>query len=183
MSAHLYRAGRSTYRVIEPLISFYEAVMRPEWSRLESGQTGAVWRDQRATFLSQVVGPHFEALCRDFALYGGAEQLFGGPPGEIGSGVVNDSANRTQIEIDVAVLAPKEPGRPRRILSLGEAKWGEVMGRRHVERLARARDLLTAKGYETADTTLACYSGAGFHEDVHHGERVAAITLDQIYEM
>jgi hypothetical protein len=28
------------------------------------------------------------------------------------------------IQIDVAILAPQEPGRPRRILSLGEAKMG-----------------------------------------------------------
>ena len=63
---------------------------------------------------------------------------------------MNDFANRTQIQIDVAVLGPQEPGRPRRILSLGEAKWGEVMGGYHVERLARARDLLSAS-HDTSD--------------------------------
>jgi len=34
----LFRQGRSTYQVTEPLITFYEAIMRPEWFRLESGQ-------------------------------------------------------------------------------------------------------------------------------------------------
>ena len=80
--------------VTEPLITFYEAIMRPEWFRLESGLAEAVWRDQRADFLSRVVGPHFETLCRDFALHAGSG-LFGSPAGEVGSGVVNDSANRT----------------------------------------------------------------------------------------
>ena len=56
----LFRRGRSTYQVTEPLITFYEAVMRPEWFRLEAGQADAVWRDRRADFLSLVVGPHFE---------------------------------------------------------------------------------------------------------------------------
>jgi hypothetical protein len=46
-----------------------------------------------------------------------------GSVGEVGSVIVNDPANRTQIGIDIAVLAPPEPGRPRRLLSLGEVKW------------------------------------------------------------
>jgi AAA+ ATPase superfamily predicted ATPase len=177
----LFRQGRSTYRITEPLITFYEAVMRPEWFRLESGQAEAVWRDQRAGFLSRVVGPHFETLCRSFALRA-SPVLFGAPSGGAGAGVVNDSANRTQIQIDVAVLAPQEPGRPRRILSLGEAKWGDNMGGYHVERLARARDLLSAS-YDTTDCVLACYSAAGFHDDLRKTKdpRLALITLDDMY--
>ncbi len=177
----VFRRGRSTYRVIEPLINFYEAVMRPEWSRLESGQAEAVWRDQHTGFLSRVVGPHFETICRSFALTGGAE-LFAGPAGEVGSGVVNDPARKSQIEIDVAVLAPAEPGRPRRLLSLGEVKWGEAMGRRHVERLGRARDLLSSS-FDTADCVLACYSAAGFADDLKSGKdpRLALVALQDIY--
>ena len=177
----LFRPGRSTYRVTEPLITFYEAIMRPEWFRLESGQADAVWRDQRSTFLGRVVGPHFETICRSFALNAGP-RLFGAPSGDVGSGVVNDPANRTQIQIDVAVLAPQQPGRPRRILSLGEAKWGETMGGHHVQRLARARDLLSV-GYDTSNCVLACYSAAGFHDDLRDARdpQLALITLDDIY--
>jgi uncharacterized protein len=36
--ADAFRCGRWLYRVTEPLITFYEVVMRPEWYRLESGQ-------------------------------------------------------------------------------------------------------------------------------------------------
>jgi hypothetical protein len=50
-----------------------------------------------------------------------------------------------------------------RVLSLGEAKWGEVMGRHHLQRLARARDLLAA-------------STAG---DTH----VSLIGFDRIYQL
>jgi hypothetical protein len=35
---------------------------------------------------------------------------------------VADPSRRSQIQVDVAVFAPDDPGRPRRILSLGEAK-------------------------------------------------------------
>lgn len=155
--------------------------MRPEWSRLESMQAEAVWRDQRADFFSRIVGPHFETICRRFAAGAGAD-LFSGPVGEVGSGLVNDPANRSQIEIDVAVLAPGEPGRPRRLLSLGEVKWGETMHEGHARRLARARDLLSST-YDTAGCVLGCYSGAGFTDDLRSVKdpRLALITLDDIY--
>ena len=97
--------------------------------------------------------------------------LFGGVPGEVGSGAVSDPANRTQIQIDVAVLAPAEHGRPRKILSLGEVKWDRVMDLRHVERLRRAQDLLAVKGFDTRDTLLTCYSGAGFDRELQAGQR------------
>jgi hypothetical protein len=88
-------------------------------------------------FLSQVTGPQFETICRAYAITADPA-VFGGPPGDVGSGVVPDPANRTQSEIDVAVLAPAEHGHPRRVLSLGEAKWDQVMSLGHVERLRRA---------------------------------------------
>jgi hypothetical protein len=63
-----------------------------------------------------------------------------------------------------------------------EAKWGEVMGGYHVQQLARARDLLSAS-YDTSDCVLACYSAAGFHDDLRTARdpRLALITLDDIY--
>jgi uncharacterized protein len=178
----LFRAGRARYRIAEPLITFYQAVMSRDWARLERGEAASVWPGARARFLSQVVGPHFESLCREYAVLAG-DEIFGGPPGEVGSGVVADPANRRQIEIDVAVLAPAEQGRPGRILSLGEAKWDRVMDSGHLERLGRARDLLGAKGFDTRGTILSCYSGAGFAPGLQaaRGEDVRLIGLDRLY--
>jgi uncharacterized protein len=178
----MFRPGRATYRIAEPLITFYQAVMSRDWARLERGYASSVWPGARARFLSQVVGPHFESLCREYAISAGAD-LFGGVIGEVGSGVVADPANRAQIEIDVAVLAPNEHGRPRRVLSLGEAKWDKALGSSHVARLRRARDLLAVKGFDTQGTVLACYSGAGFSSDLlaARDSSLALIDLDQIY--
>jgi hypothetical protein len=81
-------------------------------------------------FLSQVVGPHFEAVCRDWALASGGE-VFGTVPGEVAADVVADPLRRGQIQVDVAVFAPDEPGRPRQVLSLGEAKWDKIMSPGH----------------------------------------------------
>jgi AAA+ ATPase superfamily predicted ATPase len=174
----VFRSGRSTYRVVEPLVVFYQVVMRQQWGLLESGRTRIVWEAARARFSAQVLGPHFEQLCRDFAMSAPAN-LFGELPGEIGSGVVPDTVRRTQIEVDVVVLAPATPGEPRRILSLGEAKWDQVIEPRHVERLRRAKELLNARGYDTSDTILACYSGAGFSADL--GSDVLTVGLDELY--
>jgi uncharacterized protein len=175
----IFRAGRAIYQVAEPLVTFYQVVMRSQWGLLESGRAQTVWTAARARFSSQVVGPHFEQLCREFALWAPPE-LFGELPGEIGAGVVADRSRRSQIEVDVVVFAPAEPGRRRKILSLGEAKWGEVMGRRHVERLERVRQLLS-RDYDTSETILACYSGAGFEPDLDPA--VLTIGLDELYKV
>jgi AAA+ ATPase superfamily predicted ATPase len=160
-----FTRGKSTYRIAEPLIVFYEAVMRREWTRLERGNLEAAWRNSRATFLSQVVGPHFEGICRDWAMSVGPE-VFGELPGQVAAATVNDPRDKQQIQIDVAVLSPEETGQPRRILSLGEVKWNRTMTVGHVDRLRRARELLSAKGYDTSQTVLTCYSGAGFDENL-----------------
>lgn len=177
-----FRAGRATYRIAEPLIAFYQAIMSRDWARLERGDGATIWRGAQPRFLSQIVGTHFETICRDYAIMANPE-LFGGLPAEVGAGVVSDPANRKNIQVDVVVLGPAEHGQPRKLLSLGEAKWDRVMGQRHVDRLRRARDLLTAKGFDTRDTVLACYSGAGFDAALAAGRPgdVRLIGLDQLY--
>jgi AAA+ ATPase superfamily predicted ATPase len=178
----LFRSGRATYRIAEPLITFYQAIMARDWARLELGNGAVVWQGAQPRFLSQVAGPHFETICRDYAIAAGPD-VFGGVPAEVGSGVVPDPARRAQIEIDVAVLAPAEPGRARKILSLGEVKWDRVMDLRHIERLRRARDLLAVKGFDTRDTLLSCYSGAGFDPGLSaaRGGDIRLVGVDQLY--
>ena len=52
-----FHGRRSVFRISEPLITFYEAIMRSTWGQLEQRQAAAVWRRQQATFASKVVGP------------------------------------------------------------------------------------------------------------------------------
>lgn len=179
-----FRSERVTFRIAEPLISFYEAVMRSSWTLLELGQGERAWQLSRERFHSQIVGPHFEQLCRDFVSQFGTA-LFGALPERVAAGTVNDPQNRKQIEIDVAVLTSGTPNSKERVLSLGECKWGTVMGIRHVERLRRARDLLAVKGFDTSATTLVCYSGAGFDAELRaladRDRHVLLIDLDRLY--
>jgi uncharacterized protein len=76
----LFRSGRARYRIAEPLITFYQAIMSRERARLELGGGPAVWQGAHARFLSQVAGPHFGTICRDYAIASGSG-VFGGPVG------------------------------------------------------------------------------------------------------
>lgn len=179
-----FHARKSQFLINEPLITFYQAVMRPAWTQLEQRQAAAVWRRQRPTFLAKVVGPHFEEICRDWAAREGAN-VFGEFPAEVAAGTISDPVSKTQIEVDVAVRSAATQDEPGRVLSLGEVKWGEVMGFGHLNRLRRARDLLSARGEPAADAVLACYSGAGFTDGLRAAAetdpRLLLVTLDQLY--
>jgi hypothetical protein len=71
--------------------------------------------------------------------------------------------------------------RPRRTLSLGEVKWGEVMGGHHVERLARARDLLSSSHDTATATSPATLRPDSTMISGRPGTRLALIALDDIY--
>jgi AAA+ ATPase superfamily predicted ATPase len=181
-----FRSGRARYRITEPLIAFYAAIMRGSWSRLEQGQGARVWYESSQRFSSLVVQPHFATLCRRFA--GSAPgKLFGDPPEgpiQVSPGSVADPGRRTHIPIEVAVLAPTRPGKPRQVISLGLARWDTVMGVDHLDRLHRARQLLATRGYDTDATVLACYSAAGFDADLRAGadpSNVLLVGLDDLY--
>ncbi|HWM06390.1 MAG TPA: hypothetical protein VNP92_28955 [Actinophytocola sp.] len=176
-----FRASRSRVRITEPLITFYHAIMRPEWARLERpGQAETVWADARARFDSAVLGPHFEQLCRDWADRFAADATLGGRAATVTSGVVNDVVRRRTWEVDVVVAAADG-----HVLALGEAKWGQVMDVDHLDRLRRIRQLLVAQDRPGAESTrLLCFSGTGFTAELRAAERdgqVSCIGLDRLY--
>ncbi|WP_327348677.1 ATP-binding protein [Streptomyces europaeiscabiei] len=179
----VFRAGKSQYRITEPLINFYEAVMRPAWARLESGQAAEVWGQAAERFAAQVAGPHFEAVCREYVI-GPGRSLLSASLGEVGGGVVTDPAERRQIQVDVAVVEPGSGGSRPSVALLGEAKWGTVMGVGHLERLGRARELLAARGFDTAHCGLAFFSAAGFSDSLRSAAEqggVLLVGLDELY--
>lgn len=182
----LFRANRSNYRITEPLITFYQAVMRPVWAQLERPNNAArVWRASQQRFHAQVLGPRFEQICREWCLNHADEVILGGLPADVGHGVVADQRTRSAYEVDVAVVGLADDGRAP-LLAIGEAKWGEVMGAGHLARLRRIRALITAQGrYDTSGTRLLCFSGAGFTDELQEAERFGEVTLigvDQLYQ-
>ncbi|GGS24077.1 ATPase AAA [Streptomyces parvus] len=166
--ADVFRDNRPTYRIAEPLIGFYHAIMRPVWDQLERpGSATRVWQASRRRFVSNVLGPHFEQVCRDWALHHADPELLGGLPARVGHGVVHDPKARTGHEVDVAVIGIADGTKPP-LLAVGEAKWNDTMGAAHIERLRHIRDLITLAGrYDTTNTQLLCFSGAGFNDKAH----------------
>ncbi len=162
-----FRDNRSTYEIAEPLVTFYHAVMRPIWSDLSHTRTPArLWARSQPRFTANVLGPHFEQLCRHWARYFAREDIVGGFPARVESGTVNDPGNKKTWQVDVVVFGTGADDRET-ILAIGEAKWHETMGMGHLERLRRIRGLLTAQGRRgAAAARLLCFSGAGFSPEL-----------------
>jgi hypothetical protein len=177
-----FRRNRSEYRIIEPLARFYHAIMRPYWTQLERvrpGRTERIWRTSRHRFVSNVVGPVFEQMCRLWAEDMAAPDTFGGIPARVPSGVVADRAARASHGVDVAVLDPDD-----RLLAIGEVKWSDALGLGHLDRLNHIAGLLAAGGRRPG--VLALFSGAGFTPELRaraerSDGRVQLVDLARLY--
>lgn len=181
-----FRRNRSAYRIAEPLVSFYHAVMRPVWGDLERpGRAPVVWQRLRHIFLSTIVGPHFEGICRDWARWYADSDTHGGQPDRVATGTVSDPAAKKRHEIDVVVLGRDAADR-KTVLAIGEAKWNETMDIGHIRRLEHIRNLLRARDNSHAQNTrLICFSGAGFTDELRrsaaHDPSIQLVDLDRLY--
>jgi AAA+ ATPase superfamily predicted ATPase len=161
-----FRKNRSAYRIAEPLLTFYHAIMRPSWGDLERpGRAAQVWRRSRHTFDALVVGPHFEGICRQWARwYAGPETYGNRYPDRVASGTLSDPDARKTLEVDLAAFGRDDDDRDI-LLAIGEVKWQETMTFSHLKRLEHIRDLLIARGEPGAESArLFLFSGAGFGE-------------------
>jgi AAA+ ATPase superfamily predicted ATPase len=181
-----FRANRSHYRIAEPLITFYHAIMRPVWPELErSRDLSRIWQRARKRYASNVLGPHFERTCRDWAWHMAPPDLFDDHPNRVAAGTVADPSNKTSHELDVAVFGlADDDSSP--LIAIGEAKSNDVVGVGHLDRLRRIRALLVEQDRPGARTAkLLCFSGAGFTDQLRHvaggDDDVVLVGLDQIY--
>ncbi len=180
--ADVLRARRPTYAIIEPIIRFYHAIVRPQASRLERGQLAQAWRAALPTFRAQILGPHFEELARQWVGRFADPETVGGLPDEIGFAVIT-GRDRTVHEVDVVALGSPEQGR-RPVLLLGEAKWRrEPLGVRHVERLERIRALLAPReDLDVGRTRLGLFSRSGFASELCDRDGLALVDLERLFE-
>jgi hypothetical protein len=158
-----FRDNQSTYEIAEPLITFYHAVMRPIWSDLAHVRNSTpLWDRSQNRFTANVLGPHFEQLCRHWTRYFAPQEITGGFPLRVDPGTVNDPGRRKTRQVDVAAFGFDASDR-QTLLAIGEVKWHETMGLAHLDRLRQIRGLLTAQGRPgAAAARLLCFSGAGF---------------------
>ena len=155
-----FRENRSTFRIAEPLITFYHAVMRPIWSDLEHTRDASrLWQRSQRRFTSNVLGPHFEQICRYWTRHFAAEETVGGIPVRVESGTVHDVQRKANHQLNAVVFGLADEG-PEPVIAIGEAKWNEAVSMTHLDRLRRIRGLLTAQG-RPARPALAWSASAG----------------------
>jgi hypothetical protein len=66
----MFKDNRTSFRIAEPLVTFYHAVMRPIWSDLEHTRDATdLWRRSQRRYVGNVLGPHFEHVCRHWSRY------------------------------------------------------------------------------------------------------------------
>ncbi|MBT8225910.1 MAG: ATP-binding protein [Dactylosporangium sp.] len=175
---------KPTWHIADPIMAFHYAVTRPVWQRLQRpGRAEEIWAQRQSTFAAQVLGPHFEHLCRQWAREFADPATFRAETiAEVSQGVLHAGRNASY-EIDVAVFGPG--GKHRRLLSIGEAKWGEVMGTAHLARLREAMTWLADRTTLDMSTTIpACYSAAGFTSELHAAAaagEVVLVDLNRLY--
>lgn len=182
-----FRTNRSAYRIAEPLLTFYHAIMRPVWGDLERpGRAGQVWRRSRHTFQSRVVGPHFEEICRQWARWYAEPATYGGrSPNRVSSGTVSDPDDRKTLQLDVAAFGDGGDGQDT-LLAIGEAKWQETVTTRHLHRLEHVRELLVARRQPGSESArLLLFSGSGFSDSLaeraESDPSIQLIGLDRLY--
>ncbi|MCL9794957.1 AAA family ATPase [Frankia sp. AgKG'84/4] len=183
----LLRDRRPLWRIAEPLVAFYHAMIRPVFGQLDRpGRAGRVWPALRPTFAAQVLGPHLESLARTWvADFAGPETLGTDLLGDVGHGTVHDHAGRASLELDVVALGPADGAR-RRLVALGEAKWGTVLGVAHADRLDRARALLAhTRDLDTTATRRILFSAAGFTDALRTqaaaDPQIVLVDLDRLH--
>ena len=183
-----FKKNRSAYRIAEPLLTFYHAIMRPAWGDLERpGRAPQVWRRSQRAFSSNVVGPHFEEICRQWTRWHAGPGTYAGAyVSRVASGTVSDPEARTTAEIDVVAFGRGDNQDHDVMLAIGEAKWQETMSSSHLKRLEHIRALLSAKGEPGAgDARLLLFGGAGFSDALvrraAEDPSVQLIGLDRLY--
>lgn len=159
----LLRQRHATWTVADPIVRFAHLVLRPNLVQLEERRAVEVWRSVAPTFATQIVGPHFEHLCRTWMRTTVAQHWLGQPIGACGPATVTDAVGRTQYELDVVALAPDGGAAPR-ALFIGEAKGGTAPRTlADLAKLERARAALTATGrVDASEAQLLLFSRAGF---------------------
>jgi uncharacterized protein len=174
------RKQRPTYALADPYLQFHYAVLEPHRSRLRTRDPKALWQ-QRLTdvFDSQVRGPVFEQQARTFVEQFASDDTVPGERAHVGPSRL--AADGAEWQLDVIVADDDPDPASRHVTAIGEAKAGEVLGGRHLDRLVEARQRLGAR----ADGARVLLVGSRFDEDlladVAGRHDVEIIDLERLY--
>lgn len=181
------RTNRTLYHPVDPFLRFHYAIIRRHqgFGRMDT-DTDALWQRVLPTFRSQVLGPCFEWMARDWTAHRAAPSTLGGMADHVGATVVQRPGH-APMELDVVVASDDgfEDGADvperRTVRAIGEAKVGEPLDLHHLARLADAR---AALGDRASDAKLLLF-GTTFHPALSAAARerpdVELIDLPRLY--
>ncbi len=150
----LLTARRPVYRIADPIVRFHHLITRRHRAMLEQRRASEVWSASARTYRSQIVGPHFEFLCREWVNRYAAPETLGGPVGTAHRVQVNDPNRRQSFELDIAAAAPEGgPGRHLTLQAVGEAKASRL-DISDLTRLDRLTQLLAGRDRVSPSPTL-----------------------------
>ena len=119
----VFKDNRTSFRIAEPLVTFHHAVMRPIWSDLEHTRDATrLWQRSQQRFVGNVLGPHFEQICRHWTRHLAPADMFGDYPNRVGAGTVNDAAGKTSPGVDLVAFGLDDDNRRRRG-RVGPKRW------------------------------------------------------------
>ncbi|WP_225829900.1 ATP-binding protein [Streptomyces sp. NK08204] len=183
--ADAFRPHLIRLRVAEPLLAFEHAAVRPHRSALEQQDPVTVWKRARPVFDSMVVRSHFAQVCRDWVLRFAGPDVFGTGPGSAAHGSLTAPSHPGGADMAADVVVRGHGGvRDGALLSVGLARWDEVMDLDHLERVRGLLGSLADRGEDVGRTRPACYSGAGFSPALRAAEaqgQVVLVGLDRLY--
>ena len=188
----LLTTRRPTYRIADPIVRFHHLVTRPHMALLEDRRAAEVWSRSVATYRSNVVGPHFESICRRWVNRYASPETLGGPTGPAHRLQINDRDRRRSFELGIAAsgVEPIDDGRFRRrvvVQAIGEVK-ATRLDTTDLARLDRITDLIAGHKRISPAPTIKrlLFSMAGFTPDLSTAARyrpdVALIDLERIYK-
>jgi AAA+ ATPase superfamily predicted ATPase len=170
--------------IADPIIRFHHTITLPRLQLFQRrGRAAQGWAQAEATYSSQILGPHFESIARDWTITS-LSQHAGIPVGWTGTTTVACRDHGRNHQVDVVSLRPGDMPRTSsaRVTLIGEAKsTSHPRGRADLSRLVHIRDLL---GPRAEDAALAIFSRTGFDDDLAEAQargEVTLVTLEDMY--
>ena len=188
----LLTTRRPSYRIADPIVRFHHLVTRRHMAALEDRRALEVWSRSVATYRSNVVGPHFESICRRWVNRYASPETLGGPTGPARRLQVNDRDRRRSFELDIAAAALRpvdSGGHDRRVViqAIGEAK-AAPLDTADLARLDRITDLLARHGRTSPASNVKrlLFTLKGFTPHLSAAARrradVELIDLERLYQ-
>ena len=174
------RKQRPTYALADPYLQFHYAVLEPHRSRLRNKDPQALWAERLIdVFDSQVRGPVFEQQARTFVEQFASDDSVPGERAHIGpSRLAGDGVER---QLDIVVTDEDLDPASRRVTAIGEAKAGEVIGGRHLDRLTEARRRLGSRAEGARLLLIGSSFDPALHAETRRRGDVELIDLERLY--